>query len=330
MNPKILTTSLVLLFSLTIYSQSYTVTVDSADYVDLVGSTSLNAGETWDDPEYEIPFGFEFQYFDTIVNNISISETGLGGLLTFGDLDSEVHPVFVAYGADVVDRGYASNVSESNISYLVDGQEGSRILKIEWNNVGFYSDLFENNVSSDFANFQAWFYEGSNDVEIRIGSFSIENPSLSLDGETGLFISLWNDVDFNSETFGEILVLDGDPISPILLDISDNYYYYSSLNGLTPEGTIYRFSRQTSSVQEQLTDDIISFYPNPVVDNISISVNEKDVNITKIRILNSSGQVVLKEKYSGPQIDVSSLVPGAYFLELNTDRGVIVKEMVKM
>lgn len=53
-----------------VHSQSYDFSATTGSYSDLVASTTLNKGMTWDDPQFTIPIGFNFQYFNTTLNHI--------------------------------------------------------------------------------------------------------------------------------------------------------------------------------------------------------------------------------------------------------------------
>jgi len=76
---------ILIICGLTFYahSQSYEFTVSTNPYINLTGSTSLNGTAPWDDPEFEIPIGFDFQYFDTTIDKIYIDDWGFGAGLTF-------------------------------------------------------------------------------------------------------------------------------------------------------------------------------------------------------------------------------------------------------
>jgi len=154
------------------------------------------------------------------------------------------------YGVDIIDRGFNfvgdTAVSQSNISYQLVGMEGSRILKIEWNNVGFFDELSGDNVSTGFTNFQLWLMEGTNDIEIHFGPNSILQPELSYAGTTGANIGLFPGYDVVEDTItSTAYVLGGDPSAPILNEIT-SLEDATFLDGTIPDGTIYLFSADTT------------------------------------------------------------------------------------
>lgn len=242
--------------------------------------------------------------------------------------------LLIPYGADIIDRGYdfeadsSTTGSLSNISYLLEGAPGSRILKIEWKNVGFYSELEFDNISTDFTNFQLWLYEGSNDIEIHFGPNSITQPNLSFDGEAGTYIGLFPEVDFDNETvIGTGIELSGNPRSPTVLATSSIYTNF--LNGVIPNGTIYKFAMRTSGISELKNDfSNISLYPHPSNDYFKISVDNMPFDINSISIFNSDGKKVKETNYTKDIIDISDLSSGIYFVLINTELGVATKKLI--
>ena len=61
---------LILFFAisfLNMHSQTYNFEVTKGAYTDLIGSTSLNDSITWDDNQFVIPIGFDFQFFNSVM-----------------------------------------------------------------------------------------------------------------------------------------------------------------------------------------------------------------------------------------------------------------------
>jgi hypothetical protein len=321
--------------TLNIQSQTYNFSVSTGSYSDLTGSISLNNGMTWDDPQFTIPIGFNFQYFNTTMNQIFLDDLGLGGELSSDTSETGIYALLIPYGADIIDRGYDFNVdssttgSLSNVSYILEGTSGNRILKIEWKNVGFYSELEDDNISSDFTNFQLWLYEGSNDIEIHFGPNSITQPNLSFDGETGSYVGLFPEYDFdNDSVIGNGIVLSGNPSSPNALSVDSIYANY--LNGVILNGTIYKFTKSAVGISELMSDFLkISIYPNPSDDYFNISFDNVEFNISSISILNTNGQKAKEINFDNDVIDISDLSSGTYFVQLNTKSGIALKKLIK-
>jgi len=337
MTTKHLLIAVICLITMNLNAQIYEFSASTDTYTDITGSTSLNNGMTWDDPEFAIPIGFEFQYFDSIYTEIFIEDNAYGGIVSFNNTE-EIVPTFVAYGADIIDRGYDfvtdeySQTSQSDLSYLVDGEEGSRILKLEWNNVGFYSEMEGDNASTDYTNFQLWLYEGSNIIETRFGPNSITQPDLCYEGDPGSFVALIEEVNyFNAFFNGEVAFLAGDPNAPTVA--SPPYYYnLPTFVGTIPEGMVYTFEPTIVSTSDALSDDLqIALIPNPSNDYFQIVFDEFNELLTNSNILitNAQGQVVKEFKFTPNAIDISDMSPGVYFVQIQTASGMTTRKLVK-
>jgi len=198
---------------------SYDFTYITGTYTNLSGSTSLNNGQLWDDPEYKIPIGFTFEFFDQSFDSLYVSD--------FVWLDGAKKYRIYAYDSDFIDRGTGSSLSP--ISYLLTGSAGDQILKIEWNNAGFYDD----NGLNDFINVQLWLIEGSNDIEVHIGPNSVLNPN-SYGGAEGGVVGLVNKVILENTYFI------GDPATPTQTTVTSGIL---NLNGTPADGTVYKLEK---------------------------------------------------------------------------------------
>ena len=331
-----LLTLLLCLFTFSLQAQTYNFESDKGVYTNLVGSTSLNNGQVWDDPTLVIPFGFNFLFFDQEINTAVISDFGLGGFLfATNPNDPNVAMILLPYGADIIDRGFTfpdgTGTSESNISYLIDGEPGSRILKVEWNNVGFYGEAQADNESTDFTNFQMWLYQGSNMIEFRYGPNSITQPELCYEDGVGTFLGIVGGYDIYEDTIttAENYLITGDPSSPTTMQIGSQEAA-PTLTGTIPNGTIYRFSSLSTGINDLPAElNAINLFPNLVVDHFTVQYDASKVEINSIAITNVAGQVVKNINYSNNDITVSDLSAGVYFVNLNTDLGVVSRKIVK-
>jgi len=321
-----------LLSSSVIFGQFYTFNSYSETYQDLNNSTSLNNNDVWDDPDYIIPIGFDFQFFDTISDTIYISSAGVGGFLTFNNSQSVNSPMLIAYGADIIDRGFNNQISISNISYELTGTSGNQILKIEWQNVGFYGDVMNNGSSTDYTNFQLWLYEGSNTIEIHFGPNSIVDTFNAFGGETGSIVVLSENYDFYNFSFlDEMNYLEGQANAPTMMttyqaDTVLNSPFLSDifLDGVIPNETVYQFNHTnlTANISEKNASDKVRFtvYPNPAHDQLNFSFDNPALIKTAI-ILNLNGQVILPVDPTQKTIDISTLPNSIYFIQITTEDG---------
>ena len=78
----------------------------------------------------------------------------------------------------------------------------------------------------------------------------------------------------------------------------------------------------------------LDVYPNPSRDLFNISFTSKDVQDLKVRILNILGEELINEnleQFVGEytkQINLSDNAKGIYFLEIETNDGVINKKLI--
>lgn len=301
----------------------YNFETNNSPYQNLSGSTSLNNGVIWDDPGFTIPLGFNFNIASYTFDTVYILEWSIGGVVSSNPVDGDIIPIFPVIAQDIIDLGYSNGVSQSNISYKTEGTEGNRILKLEWNNVGFFYDSTE----SDFMNFQLWLYEGSNTIEYHYGPSSINNPTESFEGETGPLVSLGTS--YNS--FTGIMVdngyfLSGDPTNPSIITLAaGDPVIITALQGMMPSGTVYRFVQQPLSISDYTTLNF-DVYPNPVKDFLNLRYL---TNIKSISIINELGQNIKQIPESRKQINVSDLHAGIYFIKIETVYGARVQKFVK-
>ncbi|OAB79580.1 T9SS type A sorting domain-containing protein [Cochleicola gelatinilyticus] len=322
MYKNLLTIAALLITGFSFSQGSYSFNVSNQTYENLENATSLNDGEVWDDPEFLIPIGFEFQISSQTFNSIYIVAWGVGGELSPSQTDSGVLSILSPIAQDIIDRGFVNEVSESNISYTTEGTSGNRILKIEWNNVGFFDDATEN----DFMNFQVWLYEDTNTIEYRYGPNEIANPSDSYEGETGPIVSLQPSVDLDEGPLEEAYILSGNPANPVYNVVSPGEEYDGDvLEGTIPNGTVYSFIPATLSSEEFEAATVV-LYPNPVSDILSVRGNSTG---SKLSLYNSLGQKLPMVELGNGSYDVSALSSGLYLLEIRTATGTSIKRIVK-
>lgn len=327
---KITTLCFLLAFSVISAQIEYDLTVLNEAYVNLEDSTPLSNGEVWDDPGYVVPLGFDFQIGSLTVDTVFISDDGLGGLVaTNPTIDGPEVGLFAPILQDIIDRGDGSSTSLSPVSFRIDGSVGNRILKLEWNNTGF----FDNSDLQDFVNFQLWLYESGNVIEYRYGPSMINSPNESFEGLSGLQIALIpllpnDDVEGNLEQ--EAYILSGDPLNPdlIVLSTSDDFDNAESIaiTGAVPEGTVYRFSSEQLSLEDESIIEV-NVYPNPTTDFFKI---ESALASYSVHIYNAAGQQISEVFAPMGLYDVSNLSKGVYFVKVFSDTGVTTKRLIKI
>jgi len=86
------------------------------------------------------------------------------------------------------------------------------------------------------------------------------------------------------------------------------------------------------SAINELNADVLSVYPNPVADILTVEICEKNFNKNSIiYIHNNLGQLIREEKVASKMhlLDLSNIPQGLYFITLKNDQDSIVKKISK-
>jgi len=315
------------------FAQNYSFTTATATYADLTGTTPVSAAG-WDEKQYLKPIGFNFSVGNQTVTDVAIDDNGQ---ILFVDVAGQaVKGAVVAFASDMMDRG--NTTTPSAISMSTTGTAGSRITKIEWKNAGFFDQAHSTQTSvvpfaNDFVNFQVWLYEGSNNVELRFGSNNITAANATaIFGPTGgaatSIITGITGTGQSSTLTG--VALQGPAATPAMVSYT-NATTFPSVTGVPTTGTIYRFSTTTSGIAKNLNNAALSVYPNPVADVMAIQGLTAKGNVT-INVTDVLGKVVLTEKVAAAQnvsVNVSNLKKGAYTVEISSEEGRSIKQIIK-
>lgn len=292
---------------------AYTFSAQTAAYAPLTGATSLNNNTIWDDPTFTIPMPFAFSVQGQTVDSFLLD--GLGGSLVGLQNNNPIFAIVAPFEVDIIDRGYDSSVSLSTISYKVDGSAGSRILKIEWKEVGSYGE-FDNTggILNMYISFQAWIYEGTNVIEYRYGANTINDAPIFYEGETGAVIGTAL-TDGNTGLVANLISgtvanpIFGLPVLPI--------------NGTPANGTIYRLTPigGSSSVAENQLSQSLKAWPNPVSDVLNLELKNQEQ--AELSLYNLQGQKVKQQSLteSRSSLDLSDLPAGAYLIRMEGQSG---------
>lgn len=306
-----------------LFAQTYTFSHFIGGYTDLSGSTSLNNGMTWDDPEYQVPIGFDFQLYGEVIDSLQIA--GLGGLLVTGPCDpGDKESVLALFAVDIIDRGDNTGNSMSNISYVVEGVPGNRVFKLEWNNAGFFSgDVDASMMYIDYVNFQVWLYEGTNVIEYRYGPNSVTNPTADYEGASGPGVGLFGNYNCDTDVLeSESYALEMNPLSPSVFNLTDLDSAFF-LNGTILSGQVYRFAPvagPVSIVEIDLANEV-TIYPNPGNDLLTIESGELIEEVYVARLIDLSGSLAQDNLELNTPNVVSNVNSGAYFVELELGDG---------
>jgi len=330
MRQSILLLSFFLAQSVQSQTLPYVFSVEQGVYAPLTNATSVNNGLVWDDFEFQVTLGFSFQLFGQSTTTMKLY--GEFALNIFG-LPAASTPMLISYGADLIDRGFDTGISQSPISYKVEGSPGSRIFKMQWANAGFYDDPS----GASFTNTQMWLFEGSNNVELHFGLTQVNNSEVFFDF-TGPIIGFMDTYSLANETFNNLWYLAGPVNNPVVKNFSYNNTdtLVQTLNGAPGNGLIYRFAAGLVDINDpQQVSSQVRVYPSIVSTGCTVEVaaelalNEKDM---RFKIIDQFGREVRSEPLAGTltQVDMSGLSNGLYYINLfSPNRVIATKKIIK-
>jgi hypothetical protein len=296
--------------------QGYTFSQTTGTYADLA-SPNIVSGSGWDQDNYEIPVGFNFTYDNLTVDSIIVDDNGS---IYFTD-----GTVLKSIDGFYADLAASTTNTPSNISYLLTGAAGSRILKVQWKNAGFYGTTSV--LPNEYVNFQVWLYEGSHKLEVHVGSSVITSTSTIFGTAGGPDVGLA--LTITQQNFSGIY-LQGSPSAPTIVNLT-NATTFPSLSAPPVNGTIYSFSRNVSGVIKDLDNAAVIVYPNPTVAILNITGLAEGKEPATVRIFDLLGKVVLTETLNvNNKVDLSRLNKGTYFLEIINGKSRIGKNIMKL
>lgn len=313
----------VLLLAGHVSAQTYTLSVETMDYEPLQGGQAL-VDDVWDDPELNVPIGFGFEYFSKTIHDLVLR--GNFNIISLAENSiSDVFSLFIVFGADLVDRGLLDSIHLSPIAYRVTGSQGSRVLTVEWENAGFFGDLYADGISDDYVTFQFKLYEQNGDIVFHFGPNSVTTPTLAYSGYDGPFLGLAEDYDAGFDVVnGEVLLLSGDPLDPDINTDYDSYY----LDATIPENTRYKFSRQSTATYTLADVETKMFYaPNPARGYIHLKSEFQDDVLSPVDVYNMDGNHV-KSFQDVVSPDLGVLLPGVYVLKMKTHNGIHSERLI--
>lgn len=297
--------------SLTTFAQNYyNFTKSTIAYTDLTNAISINNGQAWSWPEYG-PF---ISVFPIDIFGQTYTQFGFDGNFFMGEetnIDSH-YVKFFPVSALIVDRNFNGlGTSLSPISYKVDGTIGNRILKFEIKNAGLELESDSGMSSTSFLNYQVWFYEADKSFEYRFGPTNI--TSLSLFNDSQLSASGFY---YESDENYRLVYIGGSLSAPSYNETTNDEIEPVNLNAVIPANTVYRFSINTLSIQDQ--DKVeFSMFPNPVQDLLYLTFSE---TIKKqYSVYDILGREVINGKIENEneiQISTDNLKSGSYILKI--------------
>lgn len=304
----------------------YEFTLDSGAYNFLTDNISLNNGEVWDNPYYVIDLDFPLYIYDSLATYLAIEDEGNGLATYYYDVDKELLHGLAPFSTDGIDRGYLSGTSLSPLSYKIIGESGSRILIVEWRNIGSFDEMDALGTLEMFMNYQVWLYEGSNTIEYRYGPSMIDQPAVFYYMEPGPFVGLAA-IEFVDLIYYALQTLEGPASNPVLVN-HQNASNTKTLTGTPPEGQIYRFGPISTSIQSPTLEKPIVLIAG--ADHATLALN-MDGYSAPVTIYDMQGRAVWSDRNYMPltPISVQQFMAGMYVIQVETPGGVQVLKFIR-
>lgn len=291
---------IILSFGHKAVAQPYEFEIDQREFTYLKDSISINNGELWGGiKSFNIPFDFPFEFMDTTFNQVILESTGR---LVF---DSD-HFYFIDMLSSLGLSDKGQSISESPLSYTIDGNIGSRILKIEFRNATHIDD------NGATINFQIWLYENEGRIELVVGPNDVR---ASINFQSGIYkLNSFIPTDY---AYG--LVLSGSPAMPTISILNGAATGNNFLERIPDEQTLYVFSKEVISSNTRINSaKQILLFPNPAIEYITIDLLENNIALKELKVLSNRGQVLMiKENVALPyKLNIEHLSESVYALQL--------------
>lgn len=328
-------------------SSRYSTTITTSAYVAITGGVVLGNATVDDDiftsggrytatyltdPEgptaIGIPIGFPFKFGVADVTHFGVNSNGsvyLGASAARRHLlsDEKLYRIGGAYesniGFDNVIYGFQNDLIAkvgSEIRYQLVGAAPNQELVVQW--VG-YARRQSSIVVAENINFQIRLRETDNRIQIVFGNVSsvVVNPSTSV----------WL-VGLRGVGGTDIHLIGGAPNA--LARITDatvvsNYFLINS-SSLPSAGQTLTFSRSTTAAEGEVAADIsdLEAWPTAMADVLNIRAQVQKADRVNMQLVDLSGRAHLTQSIASAggmaaaQIDVSSLAPGFYVMQVGT------------
>jgi hypothetical protein len=298
----------VFIATLRLHAQQYIYSDYYSPYTELSGATTLTTSTPWSyATSYNVPIGFTFEFRSTNFTSINVEGSG------FAFFDPSYYYLALPFCVKLQSKGTSGN--NSPISYQTIGAAGSRILKIQWKNAGFYYD------TTSTINFQLWLYETSNYLEVHVGPNDVPNPSLVYqeNGSDGPVIGVFHYTSASNCTYS--IALTGNPVTPLGIPATGNINLFAnSLSSTPPDSMVYRFEPYYLGVNEHSSE---ALFASNIVSDV---VNFHSVVPVRLCVLYSmDGKMCVQRSVANQQLFIGDLPAGMYILEAQIE-GVISRQ----
>lgn len=312
-------TTFSLIFSVLLTFTNYTLTAQanyykfmqtSGTYTPLVNDTLISPanfgtqGQAWILPLTGEQFNWFGKNFNVDGNNTTVVFSNNGFLRVEDDSTFIVLDAMFTY-TDSID-------ANSELSYVIEGNSGKKVIKVQWKNLSL-----RNGQPSNYVNYQIWAYQESGIFEIHYGPSSANNQSgftTSTGPNIGLFYSLTN----FTKMFEKIWV-NGSP-GNYTLD-SARTVTFDAVSGAPPEGTIFRYLPKTTGIISIQDQNSLTLFPNPADSYLNIKSSKPLAEQLNIIISDTEGKTLytttMNTGMSQTKVKTEGFPAGIYYLSIN-------------
>lgn len=284
--------------------------------IDTTAMQSISGGDIWvEDDVYKVPIPFKFRFLDHNLTYLKTNQTNVFlpernyFIATFGN--------FLMWDFGNKDSLKKNQKSLSPISYIIDSSSGSKIMKIQWIDAGYFFD------STMYINIQVWLYEKTNNIEIRYGKSNVNLKYSQVSGCGPLIGIVKADTVAQIDKYELLLRANSSNPQPVGIGMSGK----RCLNDVPPEGTIYKFVfHDSAKVVDQYAHDY-NIYPNPT--HGFLKVDLPGPGPYTIEVLDMYGHSILNSpiKY-GQNLDLSHLSNGLYVVKIAEEAVVYTQKVM--
>jgi len=312
------------------------VTETDVEYQTLENGTVLSQAG-WNNANYEVPVNFPLDFLGLINTDPITNSNTLHGVDLFRpDFINNSIYLFIPYHTALQDIGNYDPGMESLIRYEEKGEEGEKVLSIEYYKAGF-TNIEGPEGPTIHTTFKISFLEHNGEIQLHFGpqeNREFFNLFHEREGE-GPWIYFSQNVIFqDNDVIPEISgVLSGVPDNPTLrpffgLTPPENL----GLNNDPEEGTLYRFIPRPSSTGELSENREISVWPAVTTDFVNVRLSEGIDPGFDYLLIDAGGRVLQNGKISShnDRIEFHNIPAGHYFLRFENGGESTVKKIVLM
>jgi hypothetical protein len=284
-----------------VYAQSYSIQTSAGTYTELenpriITTTFANQNYFLDVPFSITPFGTSFDL--SVAPGLVVTTNGfVEGVHSTSDSSF----VIAALAAKMGRRD-----ARSAMLYAIEGEPGSRVLKIEWRNAKLVG-----NPADDSMNVQLWLFENSSDFEVHVGQWRISDPT-AYNGFEGpaVGVAIGNaNLSAFYRTFG-LRGYDGHLST-------DTINVLVSMDATPGMNMIYRFQygAPAAVAAVAVADGSVRLLPNPCRNAARIVLPDKLAGMrAEMLVYDQMGREVrhIQDAAHNPTIDTGDLPPGVY------------------